>query len=167
MKKIITTIFILIALTGNSMAYTHELNNNEYINKLNTYVGEMKLETDVSGGSILKSLVSGVDEGYLQPDISKLEKIRNSLCGLISNIENESIQDKELQARHNEFISESKIVVKLLDKDINAKKEVLETQVNGLVKIGKLLKIDNNESKKVNDHIEKANEIYKEMNEKF
>ncbi len=167
MKKIITTTFILIALTGNSMAYTHELNNNEYINKLNTYVGEMKLETDVSGGSILKSLVFGVDEGYLQPDISKLEKIRSSLCGLISNIENESIQDKELQARHNEFISESKIVVKLLDKDIDAKKEVLETQVNGLVKIGKLLKIDNNESKKVNDHIEKANEIYKEMNEKF
>ncbi len=167
MKKIITTTFILIALTGNSMAYTHELNNNEYINKLNTYVGEMKLETDVSGGSILKSLVFGVDEGYLQPDISKLKKIRSSLCGLISNIENESIQDKELQARHNEFISESKIVVKLLDKDIDAKKEVLETQVNGLVKIGKLLKIDNNESKKVNDHIEKANEIYKEMNEKF
>lgn len=167
MKKIITTIFILMALTGNSIASTHELNNNEYINKLNTYVGEMKLETSVSGGSILKSIVSGVDEGYLQPDISKLEKIRNSLSGLISNIENESIQDKELQARHDEFISESKIVVKLLDKNISAKKEVLETQVNGLVKIGKLLKIDNNESKKVNDHIEKANKIYKEMNEKF
>lgn len=167
MKKIITTIFILIALTGNSMAYTHELNNNEYINKLNTYVGEMKLETDVSGGSILKSLVSGIDEGYLQPDISKLEKIRNSLNGLIANIENESIKDKELQSRHNEFISESKIVVKLLDKDIIAKKEVLETQAHGLVKIGKLLRIDNNESKKVNDHIEKVNKIYKEMNEKF
>ena len=158
---------MLILLSLSSATYADGLDNNEYISRLNTNLGEMKLETDVKGGSLLKSMVYGVDDGYLKPEISKLEKVRDCLNGLVLNMENDVIENKNLQLKHDEFISSSKLVVKLLDENINTKKEVLGSNSNGFIKIGKLLKTDNKETKEVNNNIEKINSIYKEINEKF
>lgn len=158
---------ILITLSLCSIANAESLNNEEYINKLNTNLAEMRLETDIKGGSFAKLLVSGIDDGYLKPEIIKLEKFRESLNGLILNMENIVIENKELESKHNEFITSAKNIVKLLDKDINVKKELLNSNANSLIKISKLLKIDNNQSKEVNDYIEKANAIHKEINQKF
>lgn len=167
MKKIIITLMIFTSLTTKCLAYD-SLNTNEYINTLNTYTGEMNMNLDDKPkGSIYKTIVKGFDNGYLIPEINKLELTKSSIAGLVDNIKDIHVNNTELQTKHNELMEQYKLVINLLDENIAAKKQVLETKCNFFIKVRKLLKIDNNESAKVNEHIDKINKIYAEINDNF
>lgn len=163
--KTVITLILMLALNCN-YSFADELTNVEYINQLNTFIGEMNMETDIPENSIFKILTCGVDNGYLRPEIVKLENISQSLNGLVLNIENETIENDSLQDRHNELMCKFKTIVTLLENDIESKKEILETNDNDFVKIKKILKLGKN-TKVINNEITEANEIFKEINRKF
>lgn len=167
MKKLLITLMIFTSLASKCLAYD-SLNTNEYINTLNTYTGEMNMNLeDETEGSIYKSIVKGFDNGYLIPEINKLELTKSSITGLANNIKDINITNAELQSKHDDLIQQYKIVIDLLDKDIAAKKQVLDTDCNYFTKVSKMLKIDRNETAKVNKQIDKINKIYAEINDNF
>ncbi len=144
MKKILITLMILTSLTTKCLAYD-SINTNEYINTLNTYTGEMNMNLDdEEKGSIYKSIVKGFNSGYLIPEITKLESTKASITGLVDNIKDINITNTELQSKHDDLIQQYKIVINLLDKDIAAKKQLLNNDCNYFKKVSKILKIDRN-----------------------
>ena len=123
MKRIILTTLIAAGLmVSNVNAYMEDIkyNSNEYIFKINDYIGELNCNLDKNETSLFK----GLRAGYIEPELENLKELKIGVSGLSDNIRSYKIDNNELQNLHNEFVSEQDDLVKNIDKSINNKIEI-------------------------------------------
>ena len=132
---------------------------NEYIFKLNDYIGELNCNLDKNETSLFK----GLRAGYIEPELENLKELKIGVSGLSDNIRNYKIDNNELQNLHNEFVAELDDLVKNLDKSINNKIEILENY-NCVSAFVKLITYDDTKTSEINENIDKINKLYKEIN---
>lgn len=164
MKKILLTSIFILSMSCNSFASNREMTSQEYINKLNNYVGEMKDVTDIKEGTIFKSVTKGFDNGYLVPDINRLEVLTDSCKGIADNMKGFKLENKQLQIKHNELVNQYYEVYNSLNKVLIAKNDLLNKDLNTAVKFGKLCLIDLSKAYLANEEIDKLNDMYKDIN---
>ena len=162
MKRIILTTLIAAGLmVSNVNAYMEDIkyNSNEYIFKINDYIGELTCNLDKNETSLFK----GLRAGYIEPELENLKELKIGVSGLSDNIRNYKIDNNELQNLHNEFVAELDDLVKNLDKSINNKIEILENY-NCVSAFVKLITYDDTKTSEINENIDKINKLYKEIN---
>jgi hypothetical protein len=162
MKRIILTTLIAAGLmVSNVNAYMEDIkyNSNEYIFKINDYIGELNCNLDKNETSLFK----GLRAGYIEPELENLKELKIGVSGLSDNIRNYKIDNNELQNLHNEFVAELDDLVKNLDKSINNKIEILENY-NCVSAFVKLITYDDTKTSEINENIDKINKLYKEIN---
>ena len=162
MKRIILTTLIAAGLmVSNVNAYMEDIkyNSNEYIFKINDYIGELNCNLDKNETSLFK----GLRAGYIEPELENLKELKIGVSGLSDNIRNYKIDNNELQNLHNEFVAELDYLVKNLDKSINNKIEILENY-NCVSAFVKLITYDDTKTSEINENIDKINKLYKEIN---
>ena len=162
MKRIILTTLIAAGLmVSNVNAYMEDIkyNSNEYIFKINDYIGELNCNLDKNETSLFK----GLRAGYIEPELENLKELKIGVSGLSDNIRNYKIDNNELQNLHNEFVAELDDLVKNLDKSINNKIEILENY-NCVSAFVKLITYDDTKISEINENIDKINKLYKEIN---
>lgn len=162
MKRIILTTLIAAGLmVSNVNAYMEDIkyNSNEYIFKINDYIGELNCNLDKNETSLFK----GLRAGYIEPELENLKELKIGVSGLSDNIRNYKIDNNELQNLHNEFVAELDDLVKNLDKSINNKIEMLENY-NCVSAFVKLITYDDTKTSEINENIDKINKLYKEIN---
>ena len=98
MKKLIISFLIIGSLTtGSVFAYNKnlELNTLEYISLINTNIAEMNAEIEPKEKANLGTiLLNGMDEGYIIPSINNDTKLKNCISGLVDNIKDTKIMNK-------------------------------------------------------------------------
>jgi hypothetical protein len=134
-------------------------NSNEYIFKINDYIGELNCNLDKNETSLFK----GLRAGYIEPELENLKELKICVSGLSDNIRSYKIDNNELQNLHNEFVAELDDLVKNLDKSINNKIEILENY-NCVSAFVKLITYDDTKTSEINENIDKINKLYKEIN---
>ena len=162
MKRIILTTLIAAGLiVSNVNAYMEDIkyNSNEYIFKINDYIGELNCNLDKNETSLFK----GLRAGYIEPELENLKELKIGVSGLSDNIRSYKIDNNELQNLHNEFVAELDDLVKNLDKSINNKIEILENY-NCVSAFVKLITYDDTKTSEINENIDKINKLYKEIN---
>lgn len=162
MKRIILTTLIAAGLmVSNVNAYMEDIkyNSNEYIFKINDYIGELNCNLDQNETSLFK----GLRAGYIEPELENLKELKIGVSGLSDNIRSYKIDNNELQNLHNEFVAELDDLVKNLDKSINNKIEMLENY-NCVSAFVKLITYDDTKTSEINENIDKINKLYKEIN---
>lgn len=162
MKRIILTTLIAAGLmVSNVNAYMEDIkyNSNEYIFKINDYIGELNCNLDKNETSLFK----GLRAGYIEPELENLKELKIGVSGLSDNIRSYKIDNNELQNLHNEFVAELDDLVKNLDKSINNKIEILENY-NCISAFVKLITYDDTKTSEINENIDKINKLYKEIN---
>ena len=162
MKRIILTTLIAAGLmVSNVNAYMEDIkyNSNEYIFKINDYIGELNCNLDKNKTSLFK----GLRAGYIEPELENLKELKIGVSGLSDNIRSYKIDNNELQNLHNEFVAELDDLVKNLDKSINNKIEILENY-NCISAFVKLITYDDTKTSEINENIDKINKLYKEIN---
>ena len=162
MKRIILTTLIAAGLmVSNVNAYMEDIkyNSNEYIFKINDYIGELNCNLDKNETSLFK----GLRAGYIEPELENLKELKIGVNGLSDNIRSYKIDNNELQNLHNEFVAELDDLVKNLDKSINNKIEILENY-NCVSAFVKLITYDDTKTSEINENIDKINKLYKEIN---
>ena len=162
MKRIILTTLIAAGLmVSNVNAYMEDIkyNSNEYIFKINDYIGELNCNLDNNETSLFK----GLRAGYIEPELENLKELKIGVSGLSDNIRNYKIDNNELQNLHNEFVAELDDLVKNLDKSINNKIEILENY-NCVSAFVKLITYDDTKTSEINENIDKINKLYKDIN---
>jgi hypothetical protein len=162
MKRIILTTLIAAGLmVSNVNAYMEDIkyNSNEYIFKINDYIGELNCNLDKNETSLFK----GLRAGYIEPELENLKELKIGVSGLSDNIRSYKIDNNELQNLHNEFVAELDDLVKNLDKSINNKIEILENY-NCVSAFVKLITYDDTKTTEINENIDKINKLYKEIN---
>ena len=162
MKRIILTTLIAAGLmVSNVNAYMEDIkyNSNEYIFKINDYIGELNCNLDQNETSLFK----GLRAGYIEPELENLKELKIGVSGLSDNIRNYKIDNNELQNLHNEFVAELDDLVKNLDKSINNKIEILENY-NCVSAFVKLITYDDTKTSEINENIDKINKLYKDIN---
>jgi hypothetical protein len=162
MKRIILTTLIAAGLmVSNVNAYMEDIkyNSNEYIFKINDYIGELNCNLDKNETSLFK----GLRAGYIEPELENLKELKIGVSGLSDNIRSYKIDNNELQNLHNEFVAELDDLVKNLDKSINNKLEILENY-NCVSAFVKLITYDDTKTSEINENIDKINKLYKEIN---
>lgn len=162
MKRIILTTLIAAGLmVSNVNAYMEDIkyNSNEYIFKINDYIGELNCNLDKNETSLFK----GLRAGYIEPELENLKELKIGVSGLSDNIRNYKIDNNELQNLHNEFVAELDDLVKNLDKSINNKIEILENY-NCVSAFVKLITYDDTKTSEINENIDKINKLYKDIN---
>lgn len=162
MKRIILTTLIAAGLmVSNVNAYMEDIkyNSNEYIFKINNYIGELNCNLDKNETSLFK----GLRAGYIEPELENLKELKICVSGLSDNIRSYKIDNNELQNLHNEFVAELDDLVKNLDKSINNKIEILENY-NCVSAFVKLITYDDTKTSEINENIDKINKLYKEIN---
>ena len=162
MKRIILTTLIAAGLmVSNVNAYMEDIkyNSNEYIFKINDYIGELNCNLDKNKTSLFK----GLRAGYIEPELENLKELKIGVSGLSDNIRSYKIDNNELQNLHNEFVAELDDLVKNLDKSINNKIEILENY-NCVSAFVKLITYDDTKTSEINENIDKINKLYKEIN---
>lgn len=162
MKRIILTTLIAAGLmVSNVNAYMEDIkyNSNEYIFKINDYIGELNCNLDKNETSLFK----GLRAGYIEPELENLKELKIGVSGLSDNIRSYKIDNNELQNLHNEFVAEMDDLVKNLDKSINNKIEILENY-NCVSAFVKLITYDDTKTSEINENIDKINKLYKEIN---
>ena len=168
MKKLIISFLIAGSLTtGSVFAYNKnlELNTLEYISLINTNIAEMNAEIEPKEKSNLGTiLLNGMDEGYIIPSINNDTKLKNCISGLVDNIKDTKIMNKNLQEKHNALMKELTELTNLLNDTIECKKEILNGNDTNLTKGQRLLSEDDKKVKLVNEKIEIINALYEEIN---
>jgi hypothetical protein len=162
MKRIILTTLIAAGLmVSNVNAYMEDIkyNSNEYIFKINDYIGELNCNLDKNETSLFK----GLRAGYIEPELENLKELKICVSGLSDNIRSYKIDNNELQNLHNEFVAELDDLVKNLDKSINNKIEILENY-NCVSAFVKLITYDDTKTSEINENIDKINKLYKDIN---
>jgi hypothetical protein len=162
MKRIILTTLIAAGLmVSNVNAYMEDIkyNSNEYIFKINDYIGELNCNLDKNETSLFK----GLRAGYIEPELENLKELKIGVSGLSDNIRSYKIDNNELQNLHNEFVAELDDLVKNLDKSINNKIEILENY-NCVSAFVKLITYDDTKTSEINENIDKINKLYKDIN---
>ena len=109
-------------------------------------------------------LLNGIDEGYIVPSINNDTKLKDCLSGLVDNIKDTKIINKNLQEKHNALMKELTELTNLLNDTIECKKEILNSNDASLTKGQKLLSEDDKKVKLVNEKIEVINNLYMEIN---
>jgi hypothetical protein len=165
MKRLLLTSIFILSMSCISFATDKEMTNQEYINVLNNYVGEMKEITDIKEGSLFKSITKGFDDGYLVPDINRLVVLKDSCKSIADNMKDFKLSNKQMQSKHNELINKYYEVSDSLNDVLVAKQNLLNKDLGTTVKFGKLCVIDLSKSYVTNDKIEELNNIYKDINE--
>ena len=159
MKRIILTTLIAAGLmVSNVNAYMEDIkyNSNEYIFKINDYIGELNCNLDKNETSLFK----GLRAGYIEPELENLKELKIGVSGLSDNIRSYKIDNNELQNLHNEFVAELDDLVKNLDKSINNKIEILENY-NCVSAFVKLITYDDTKTSEINENIDKINKLYR------
>jgi hypothetical protein len=140
--KIVVCLLVFGAVTGSCYGYSKTLKDDEYVNIMNNYIGEMKSCTEHQGGSLFKSLFGNIDDNYLVPEIDKQKLLLSGISGLKENISTLKLRNKDTKERHQEIMNKYTEVINLLDKDIKVKKDTLNKKVNDSDKYKMITNID-------------------------
>ena len=168
MKRILMVTVLVIGLTtGSVLAYNNnvKMNTEQYVSMLNTYISEMNAEVEPQEKANLGTiLLNGMNDGYIKPSINNDTKLMNCVSGLVNNIKETKIINKELQSKHTTLMDNMEELVSLLNDTIEYKKEILNSNEKSLVKGQKLVTEDEEKVKLVNGKIEEINSLYEEIN---
>ena len=163
MRKILLTSILILSMSNITFA-NNEYSNSEYQNLLNNYIGEIRNETDIFGGSIYKALYKGLDEGYIIPNVNRIEILSDSCKGIADNMKDIKIKDNNIQVKHNELVNKYYEVHQALEVLLQSRKEVVYTNKSTANKLIKLIVIDHTTGYKANKKIEELNNLYKDIN---
>ena len=142
----------------------NKYSNSEYQNILNNYIGEMRDETDIFDGSIYKALYKGLDEGYIIPNINRIEILSDSCKGIADNMKDIKIKDNNIQVMHNDLVNKYYELHQVLEVLLESKKELIYSNKTTTNKLIRLMQIDITTGHKANEKIEELNNIYKDIN---
>ena len=163
MRKILLTSILILSISNITFA-NNEYSNSEYQNLLNNYIGEMRDETDIFDGSIYKVLYKGLDEGYVIPNINRIEILSDSCKGIADNMKDIKIKDNNIQVMHNDLVNKYYELHQALDVLLESKKELIHSDKPTTNKLIRLMQIDITIGHKVNEKIEELNNLYKDIN---
>lgn len=163
MRKILLTSILILSMSNITFA-NNEYSNSEYQNLLNNYIGEMRDETDIFDGSIYKVLYKGLDEGYVIPNINRIEILSDSCKGIADNMKDIKIKDNNIQVMHNDLVNKYYELHQALDVLLESKKELIHSDKPTTNKLIRLMQIDITIGHKVNEKIEELNNLYKDIN---
>ena len=163
MRKILLTSILILSMSNITFA-NNEYSNSEYQNLLNNYIGEMRDETDIFDGSIYKALYKGLDEGYIIPNINRIEILSDSCKGIADNMKDIKIKDNNIQVMHNDLVNKYYELHQVLEVLLESKKELIYSDKTTTNKLIRLIQIDITIGHKVNGKIEELNNIYKDIN---
>ena len=155
MKKIIMVSILLIQITTS----TSFANSNDYISNLNNSIGEMKIELEEKNKV---SLLKGIDDGYLIPEIENVQNLKNELIGLNGNLKKQNIKNNDLKEKNDLLVKNIDELIVLLNDTIDYKKGLMEE--SALVKFVKLIVEDDYKVSLANNKIKEINKIYKDIN---
>ena len=163
MRKILLTSILILSMSNITFA-KNEYSNSEYQNILNNYIGEMRNETDIFDGSIYKALYKGLDEGYIIPNINRIEILSDSCKGIADNMKDIKIKDNNIQVMHNDLVNKYYELHQVLEVLLESKKELIYSDKPTTNKLIRLMQIDIIIGHKANKKIEELNNIYKDIN---
>ena len=163
MRKILLTSILILSISNITFA-NNEYSNSEYQNLLNNYIGEMRDETDIFDGSIYKVLYKGLDEGYVIPNINRIEILSDSCKGIADNMKDIKIKDNNIQVMHNDLVNKYYELHQVLEVLLESKKELIYSDKPTTNKLIRLMQIDITIGHKVNEKIEELNNLYKDIN---
>ena len=163
MRKILLTSILILSMSNITFA-NNEYSNSEYQNLLNNYIGEMRNETDIFGGSIYKALYKGLDEGYIIPNVNRIEILSDSCKGIADNMKDIKIKDNNIQVMHNDLVNKYYELHQVLEVLLESKKELIYSNKTTTNKLIRLMQIDITTGHKANEKIEELNNIYKDIN---
>ncbi len=163
MRKILLTSILILSMSNITFA-NNEYSNSEYQNLLNNYIGEMRDETDIFDGSIYKALYKGLDEGYIFPNINRIEILSDSCKGIADNMKDIKIKDNNIQVMHNDLVNKYYELHQVLEVLLESKKELIYSDKPTTNKLIRLMQIDITTGHKVNKKIEELNNLYKDIN---
>ena len=163
MRKILLTSILILSMNNITFA-NNEYSNSEYQNLLNNYIGEMRDETDIFDGSIYKALYKGLDEGYIIPNINRIEILSDSCKGIADNMKDIKIKDNNIQVMHNDLVNKYYELHQVLEVLLESKKELIYSDKPTTNKLIRLMQIDITIGHKVNGKIEELNNLYKDIN---
>ena len=163
MRKILLTSILILSMSNITFA-NNKYSNSEYQNLLNNYIGEMRDETDIFDGSIYKALYKGLDEGYIIPNINRIEILSDSCKGIADNMKDIKIKDNNIQVMHNDLVNKYYELHQVLEVLLESKKELIYSDKTTTNKLIRLMQIDITTGYKANKKIEELNNIYKDIN---
>ena len=163
MRKILLTSILILSMSNITFA-NNEYSNSEYQNLLNNYIGEMRDETDIFDGSIYKALYKGLDEGYIIPNVNRIEILSDSCKGIADNMKDIKIKDNNIQVMHNDLVNKYYELHQVLEVLLESKKELIYSNKTTTNKLIRLMQIDITIGHKVNRKIEELNNLYKDIN---
>ena len=163
MRKILLTSILILSMNNITFA-NNEYSNSEYQSLLNNYIGEMRDETDIFDGSIYKALYKGLDEGYIIPNINRIEILSDSCKGIADNMKDIKIKDSNIQVMHNDLVNKYYELHQVLEVLLESKKELIYSDKPTTNKLIRLIQIDITTGHKVNEKIEELNNLYKDIN---
>ena len=163
MRKILLTSILILSMSNITFA-NNEYSNSEYQNLLNNYIGEIRDETDIFDGSIYKALYKGLDEGYIIPNINRIEILSDSCKGIADNMKDIKIKDNNIQVMHNDLVNKYYELHQVLEVLLESKKELIYSNKTTTNKLIRLMQIDIIIGHKANKKIEELNNIYKDIN---
>ena len=163
MRKILLTSILILSISNITFA-NNEYSNSEYQNLLNNYIGEMRDETDIFDGSIYKVLYKGLDEGYVIPNINRIEILSDSCKGIADNMKDIKIKYNNIQVMHNDLVNKYYELHQVLEVLLESKKELIYSDKPTTNKLIRLMQIDITIGHKVNGKIEELNNLYKDIN---
>ncbi|MGL4802010.1 MAG: hypothetical protein ACRC18_07065 [Cetobacterium sp.] len=144
-KKIImitAAIVLLGAIATSTYAYNSKLSNKEYLSIMNESIDITSETIHHKGGSQWKALFGSVDDGYLKPEIDRLTILKTGCENLRDKALSLNIRSKDTKEINNTIISKYNNVIKLIDKDIAAKTELLNLDIDEHEKFKKLSTLD-------------------------
>ena len=141
MRKILLTSILILSMNNITFA-NNKYSNSEYQNLLNNYIGEMRDETDIFDGSIYKALYKGLDEGYIIPNINRIEILSDSCKGIADNMKDIKIKDNNIQVMHNDLVNKYYELHQVLEVLLESKKELIYSDKPTTNKLIRLMQID-------------------------
>lgn len=166
MKRIITSIITVLGIaTCFNQSYANDkLNSKEYISVLNKNIAISQSDINKEEIGTFDMVFKGLEKGYIQTALDNETELRESISNTLHDIGKLNVSGSELQKKNDQLVEELNDLVLALDKSIECKRDILNSDTNGLVKFKRVLFENDKLVNEANSKIETINSIYKDIN---
>lgn len=162
MKKIITTLLMLFAITSSSYASEKELNNSEYIDLLSNNIYELNKLDYTYDFSFKEIFIDGLRDGYLEPRIKGCKDAMYGFSDIYDKINNVSLKDKNMDLHNKDLVKILKDAVYYCNGSIEYATMLNQSSKSDLFKICNLFTGETN-FRTLNKKIDEANDILSDI----
>lgn len=142
---------------------SQKLTNREYIELTNNYIIEASSNMNHKGGNQWKALLGDIDNGYLKPELDRLNLLNTGTESLKTKLTTLNIKDKYTQEFNQIIISKYDDILSLINNDIAAKENILNADLEATDKYKLLKEIDYSVKNKIDNNFYEINTMLKQL----